>query len=511
MFLAGLCGLVLFVGNLPAFETLGVIKKVDVEKGVLHVHAGGQDRMVKIDKDAPILGKDDKPLPDGLKSGELKEGAEVTLTIEFNDGNPLIKGIRLGKRPGAAPPPKEGGKTLEAAGVIKKVDVENGEVIAYAGGQDRSLKIGKDARVLDKDDKPLPDGFKSSELKEGVEVTLTIEPVEGGPVIKTIRLGKRPGATNPPKDGGKPSVGLKPLTEMTATDTYKGEDGGLYGGGKNEPPPGHLKAAKQESARIQPLNEDGKPAQDGKIGLVSISMSNATQEFSLFKQLADKDADKSAAVAVVDCAQGGQAMAQWVDPRAKAWIETDRRLTMARVDPKQVQVIWVKLANMGPMGELTDHGKKLEKDTLAVVQNARARFPNLRIAYLSSRIYAGYANSRLNPEPYAYEGAYVVRWLIQDQIKGNAELNYRPETGAVKAPLLLWGPYLWADGVTARKSDGLVYERQDLAVDGTHPSERGRRKVADLILNFFKTDPLARVWFVKEGRTTPPRKDSESK
>ena len=28
----------------------------------------------------------------------------------------------------------------------------------------------------------------------------------------------------------KASVGLKPLTEMTANDRYKGEDGGLYGG-----------------------------------------------------------------------------------------------------------------------------------------------------------------------------------------------------------------------------------------------------------------------------------------
>lgn len=34
----------------------------------------------------------------------------------------------------------------------------------------------------------------------------------------------------------KPPVGLKPLTDMTADDRYKGQDGGLYGGGRNEPP-----------------------------------------------------------------------------------------------------------------------------------------------------------------------------------------------------------------------------------------------------------------------------------
>jgi lysophospholipase L1-like esterase len=67
----------------------------------------------------------------------------------------------------------------------------------------------------------------------------------------------------------------------------------------------------------------------------------------------------------------------------------------------------------------------------------------------------------------------------------------------VKAPLLLWGPYLWADGTTPRKADGLVWERDDLAGDGTHPSQSGRRKVADQLLKFVKTDPLAATWFVK--------------
>src|SRR5262249_32862321 len=139
----------------------------------------------------------------------------------------------------------------------------------------------------------------------------------------------------------------------------------------------------------------------------------------------------------------------------------------------------------------------VQKDTLAVLQNARARFPNLRIAYLSSRIYAGYAGTPLNPEPYAYEGAFVVRWLIQDQIKHDKKLNYGYWRGATMAPLLLWGPYLWADGMTPRKGDGLVWERKDLAGDGTHPSQSGRQKVAEMLLKFFKTDPLARTWFVK--------------
>jgi hypothetical protein len=202
-------------------------------------------------------------------------------------------------------------------------------------------------------------------------------------------------------------------------------------------------------------------------------------------------------VAIVDCAQGGQAMAEWVDPQAQPWQTAARRLAVAKVAPEQVQVAWIKLANKRPHGDLAEHGKKLEKDTLAVVQNAQAKFPNLRVAYLSSRIYGGYSAGPLNPEPYAYESAFVVRWLIQRQIKGDDELAHDASRGKASAPVLLWGPYLWADGITPRKADGLLYRREDLAADGTHPSAAGQEKVARLMLEFYKTHPLAKSWFAR--------------
>lgn len=385
---------------------------------------------------------------------------------------------------------------FDAVGIIKKVDAEKNVLFIHANGQDRNVKIDKDVTVLGTDGKPLPDGLKAKELKEGAEVTVIVERGDDGPVIKAIRLGKHEAA--PAKEAGKASFGFKPLTEMTADDKYKGEDGGLYGGGKNEPPEAHQKAARVETAKIEPLDSDGKPAKDGTIALVSISMSNATQEFSMFKQLADKDPKKSPLVSIVDCAQGGQAMAQWVDPKARAWVEADRRLEAAKVNPKQVQVVWVKLANVAPTGDLAEHGKKLQKDTTVVLHNAKQRFPNLRVAYLGSRIYGGWSNGRLNPEPYAYEGAFAARWLIRDQIRGAADLNYDGSKGVVKSPLLLWGPYLWADGTTPRKSDGLIWERKDLAADGTHPSQSGRQKVADLLLKFFQNDSLASTWYLKK-------------
>jgi hypothetical protein len=124
-----------------------------------------------------------------------------------------------------------------------------------------------------------------------------------------------------------------------------------------------------------------------------------------------------------------------------------------------------------------------------MLQQAKAKFPNLHIAYLGSRTYGGYAVGGLNPEPYAYESAFAARWLIQRQVQGD------PELALTKSPLLVWGPYLWANGEKGRKLDALVWMREDFGADGVHPSDSGRQKVAELLLSFFTQDPLAKLWF----------------
>ncbi len=290
----------------------------------------------------------------------------------------------------------------------------------------------------------------------------------------------------------KPAV-LKPLTDMSAEDLYEGENGGLYGGGQNTPPASLALAARAALARIRPLDVSGQPAADGRQVLVSISMSNATQEFSSFKTIADPDPRKSEQLTIVDCAQGGQAMAEWVPAEGPPWEEAMERLGQAGVSPAQVQIAWVKLANKSPKGSKEDHLMKLEADTALVLQNARMRFPNLRLVYLSSRIWAGNATGALNPEPYAYETAFAVRSLILKQLK---QIN---GSGGEPTPVLLWGPYLWAEGEKGRSLDDLKWTPEDFAGDGVHPSPQGRAKVAKLLLEFFATDPLAKTWFTKPG------------
>ena len=292
-----------------------------------------------------------------------------------------------------------------------------------------------------------------------------------------------------------PPQNATPLIDMTKDDIYKGEDGGLYGGGMNTPPPAHGAAALQEVAKIEPLDGDGNPSPDGKIVFTSIGMSNAEMKFDVFKEVADVDPEKSSNVVVVTGAQGGVPARAW-SRSDFAWGVLEERLEDANVTTQQVQVVWLEHATRFPFDPFPSEVEDLQGYMSLIVQELKQRYPNVRIVYLSSRTYAGYATLNLNAEPHAYESDFAVRWLIQDQIDGNPDLNYDPNQGAVKAPLLIWGPYLWADGLIPR-SDGLTWSRDDFrSDDGTHPSTIGREKVTDILLEFLKTNEYAGTWYV---------------
>jgi hypothetical protein len=324
--------------------------------------------------------------------------------------------------------------------------------------------------------------------------------------LKRARELRRAQARAAARRKAKPFLDLVPLTDLKGEARYKGQDGGLYGAGRNTPPKGHLEAALREAAKVRPLDAEGKPSPDGKVVLISMGMSNTTQEFRAFMRLARMDRDLSPSLELVDGAQGGMDAKDWSVPprrvragRPGPWEGLDQRLKRAGVTPKQVQVVWILQARKNPasLGEFPKHADELKGHLVVALHKLKERFPNLRLAYLSSRIYAGYAVTGLNPEPYAYESAFSVRGLIQDQIRGDKALNYDPGKGEVKAPLLLWGAYLWANGEKGRKGDDLVWKQEDLARDGTHPSASGQQKVGKQLLAFFKSDPTAKPWFVK--------------
>ncbi len=288
------------------------------------------------------------------------------------------------------------------------------------------------------------------------------------------------------------SVGFPPITDL-GQSLWRGLQGGLYPGGQNTPPFDHNAAALDISGQIAPLDSNGDPDAGGKIVLLSIGMSNTSLEFEQFLSVTDTVQSLNPALAIVNGAQGGHSIDDINDPSTDYWDVINDRLNSEGLSRFQVQGIWFKQAERKPQDTTLAHIDVLKEKYKTAVLISKAQFPNLKIAYLSSRIYAGYAASDLNPEPFAYYSGWSIKRLIEAQINGDADLVF--EGTNAPAPLLLWGPYIWADGLTPR-GDGLTWACDEFRDDGTHPSSAGRQKVAGLLLDFFKNDSTTQSWFL---------------
>jgi len=294
-----------------------------------------------------------------------------------------------------------------------------------------------------------------------------------------------------------------PLTDLGNSEYIRmdgkstGFSGGLYPHGENQRPAAHEQSGIAIADTIQPLDNNGKYDPDhGKIIFLSIGMSNTNLEFETFLQMAKDDPETNSKIIYLNGALSSQTSDRWIDPNAITWQNISELLNRYELSPAQVQVVWIKLTQTKG-GDFPAKAQSLESDLKTIVRNLKTAYPNTKIAYLSSRIYSYTYFRGLSPEPNAYETGFSVKWLIEKQINGDTTLNFDPEKGAVVAPYLSWGPYLWANGQTAR-SDGLVWLPEDLEFDCTHPNTSGRQKVAEQLLDFFKNDTTTKSWFLDQ-------------
>lgn len=330
------------------------------------------------------------------------------------------------------------------------------------------------------------------------------------------------GSSTLPDASGAASCTARDTTKVPIDDLrtgcYLGFQGGLYPDGSDSLPATHRTAGLAAAARIQPLGVDGLPSANGRYVLVSIGMSNTTQEFcsdggqpgscqtvSFMGQAAADPAVNHSTLVIVNGAAGGKSAPFWTSPTLPDYDRIrDSWLGPLGLSEKQVQIAWVKVANPQPVRSLPDAASDayvLEGQIGQIARALEVRYPNLRQVFLSSRIYAGYATTALNPEPYAYESGFAVKWAIESQIAEMAGRSADARAGSLRyddgtAPWMAWGPYPWAAGMNAR-SDGLVWVRGDFnASDGTHPATGARQKVGAMLVAFFKSSPAAECWFV---------------
>jgi lysophospholipase L1-like esterase len=319
----------------------------------------------------------------------------------------------------------------------------------------------------------------------------------------------------PPKPIGPPTDTVRIALTDLGTGTYYGHAGGLYPNGLNQPPPDQDSAARARRNAIEPYDVNGDDSPFGRYVLLSIGGSTATQiwcspssappctAWSFTGRAAMDPAVNRASLVIVNGAVDSADAKSWMSPASPNY----ERIKVARLAPlglseNQVQAAWVHLSNPNPAASLPADSADAYQFLInvgQVVRTLKIRYPNLQIVFLSSPLYGGYATP-VPLEPFAFEEGFSVKWAIESQIMEMRGQTANPLAGTLSnfrkaAPVLLWAPYFWTNG-TAPRSDGTAADRIDFEPDGVHPSQTGENKLAAILLEFFRTSPYTRCWFV---------------
>ncbi len=240
------------------------------------------------------------------------------------------------------------------------------------------------------------------------------------------------------------------------------------------------RTAEEQSAALAAVNSI--PA--GPTVLLSIGMSNARRVWLVFVDDAAGDPLKNPDVHVVNAAEGGGSASNWaIENESKTWAKVAGNLANAGETKADVSVIWFMIANSINRKTVDEYSTTLESDVRDSLDLFAIEFPNLKIVWIQSMIYAGYSTVSGNYEPFAYESGKVAQRIVADQ----------------DWPFFVgYGPYLWADGMTPR-DDGLIWLCSDFADDGNHPAINGQIKHSDYLLQFFHEDSVASIGYLNAG------------
>ena len=117
----------------------------------------------------------------------------------------------------------------------------------------------------------------------------------------------------------------------------------------------------------------------------------------------------------------------------------------------------------------------------------------MKLAYLSSRTYGGWAKPRPdgrepgNSEPYSYESGFAVKWLIERQFAGDPALNFDRGQGTEQGPLAELGRLSVdqrPDAAQRRRCSSTLDDFQER--DRMHESPAGQEKAVRHATAFFQ-------------------------
>lgn len=306
------------------------------------------------------------------------------------------------------------------------------------------------------------------------------------------------------------TTGLKSLIDLKF-GYYLGYQGGLYPGGFNSMPFSHYSAGMNASRKVLPRDINGNVDWiDGKVVMISMGASTAGNAFNHFKSIANADPLVNGCLKLVNCTVGSKGLETMYDTTEMAWYWEDDiipDLDSASVTAKQVQVIWIMATSRIDTLLYWPFQPRAVADRYETLMGVLiAKFPNLQMVFMSGFPYGDYADPTkefygMIKEPSSYWNNWSVKWLIERQINNDPDLKFTEP--ARHSAWIGWGPHLWADGLRANATDGLLWNCMvDFKPDGGgyHLSNEGKEKEGELLLDFFLESPLSGNWFRENER-----------
>ncbi len=396
----------------------------------------------------------------------------------------------------------------------------------------------------------------------------TFAPVMQGGYVKTITKGKYTNIFNlqsptiwvsfatAVKSTGTNQLftSATPLTDFALGQLYQGAyHGHLYPNDQDVDSGPHDADGQAIAKSLVPLDLNGNPSPDGKIVMVTMGPSNWTEEMctatpitpstgtdicdpNTFFDQAEKQMTTlfpgkmlNPNLLLVNCAKGGAFIDNWLDITSTYWTACEDGpngdiMNAYHTSQAQVQIVAFMDDDKGGTGTLSGatcppNPSFANGDPNACVYEfnlgnwvrlVKQQFPNLRMIFLQSRPYAGYASK----EPLPYETGFSVKWLIEAQIDQRngagidplaGDLSYSVNGAPAVAPWLGWAAYTWGPGPIPR-ADGNTWPGGNFAFDGVHPSKCnyaspwtycGRGHDAHLMMEFYTSSAYTTPWFLQ--------------
>jgi hypothetical protein len=283
-----------------------------------------------------------------------------------------------------------------------------------------------------------------------------------------------------------------PLIDL-GTNTFVGDTGGLYPGGKNLPSGTYALDLYKACKSIVPLDTFGRVNNNGRVLFISLGGSTCGHNMRQLKTQTEHNPLTNSKLILLNCCNGsGEASLNSImNPNDPYWDHVTQLVQGSGGSYKQVQLIYLESDDSTIHSYWPGRANTVKKDLENCLRVFKQKFPNIKVVYVLGRTRTFGNLAQWNREPSPYYMGWGCKWAIEDQINGVPGTQYKGKNAV--APMLTWGWYEWAD-TFPRKTDGFYWLESETK-DGLHATPEAQDTLATRFQNFLFTDKYASTWY----------------